>query len=365
MELVDRCLKEDIPAIAEIHTKVFGTAGDEPSEGLRSYYETVFLDSPWHDDELPSLVYRSEKGEVLGFLGVIARRMSFNGRSIRVAVPHRLMVAPDCSSPLAAMKMIKKFLAGPHDLVLGDGANDLGKKFMEGMGASISCLYSMNWLRPLRPFSYMRHILGKCRGLKSLAAVSWPMCLLLDSLARRIPGSPLRTVQTDDCTAIEIDSQSLLSCIREFSKQRALRPEYDADHMKWLWDFLKSNTQRGQLQGFEVRNQKDKRIGVYLYYLKSTRLAEVMLLSARDDSTDTVLKHLLNRASQSGAICVYGRVEPRFLQSFWDNNCLIKRGSWAVVHARDPEILNVINRGDASLSMLEGELWLASPQARL
>jgi hypothetical protein len=135
--------------------------------------------------------------------------------------------------------------------------------------------------------------------------------------------------------------------------------------MKWLWDFLTSNTQRGQLEGFEVRNKKDQRIGVYLYYLKSKRLMEVMLLLARNDSNDAVLTHLLNRALHSGAICVYGRVEPKFVQSFWDKNCLIKRGSWAVVHAKDPEILNVINRGDAILSALDGELWLRSPNDRL
>lgn len=361
MDRVDRCVKEDIPAIAKIHLKTFGNANDEPSEGLRSYYEMVLCNNPWYDEDISSLVYRSKEGNVEGFLGVITRRMNFKGKSIRVAVPHRLMVAPDCRSPLAAMKIIKRFLSGPQDLVLGDGANDLGRKFMEGMGATTSFLYSMNWLCLLRPCAYMRNVLGKYKGLKILAALSWPVCSLMDSLAQKIPHGPIRSKQPNDCKAIEMDSQSLLSCITEFSMQCSLRPEYNSDDIQWLWDFLSGNTQRGRLRGVEVLNGKGRRIGAYLYYLRSQKLIEVMLLLARADVTDIVFGHLLNHAFECGAVCVQGRMEPRFLQSFWGNNCLVKRGSWAVVHARDPEILNVINRGDAMLSALEGELWLRSP----
>ncbi len=362
MDQVDCCQKADIPAVAVIHQKTFGTASVEPSEGLKTYYETIIFNNPWVEEDLPSLVFRSKEGKVEGFLGIVTRRMNYKGKTIRVAIPHRLMVAPDCSSPMAAVKIIKRFLSGPQDLVLGDGANDLGRKFMEGMGATTSYLYSMDWLCLLRPCSYMRDVVGKYRGLKFLAGVSWPVCSLLDSIANKILNSPARSKKPGDCTAIEMDGQSLLSCIMEFSKQSPLHPEYNEGDFEWLWNFLKSNTHRGQLQGFEVHNDKGKRIGAYLYYLKSKKLIEVMLLLARRDSADTVFKLLLNHAIDLGAICLRGRMEPKFLQCFWHNNCLIKRGSWAVVHARDPEILNVINRGDAMLSALEGELWLRSPR---
>ena len=365
MSQVDRCVKEDIPAVARIHMKTFASADEKPTEGLKSYYETIFFDNPWYDEELPSLVFRSDAGNVEGFLGVLTRRMNFQGKSIRVAIPHRLMVAPDCSSPMAAMHIIKTFLAGPQDLVLGDGANDLGRKFMEGMGASTAYVYSMSWLFTLRPGSYMRSMLGRFGKLKLLAPLAWPMCSVLDSVARKVPQSPLRLEPPGDFTEIEMDCESVLSSIAEFSKPRALRPEYTTNEMKWLWDFLKSNTQRGQFRGFEVRNGKDKRIGTYLYYLTSKKVMEVMLFLARKDSTEILFSHLLYHALQNGAICVTGRVEPKLLQSIGIHKCLVKRGNWAVVHAKDPEIINVINRGEAMLSMLEGELWLRSPHDRL
>ena len=180
MSQVDRCVKEDIPAVARIHMKTFASKDEEPTEGLKTYYRTTFFDNPFCDPELPSLVFRSKEGKVEGFVGVITRRMNFKGKSIRVAIPHRLMVDPDCSSPMAAMKIIKRFLAGPQDLVLGDGANDLGRKFMEGMGAGTAYVYSMSWLFTLRPGSYIRSILGRFGKLRFLVPLAWPMCSLMD-----------------------------------------------------------------------------------------------------------------------------------------------------------------------------------------
>lgn len=361
MDRVDCCVKDDIPTVARIHLKIFGNPNEEPSEGLKSYYEMLLSGNPWCDEELPSLVYRSKDGMVEGFVGVITRRMNFKGKTIRVAIPHRLMVAPDCSSPMAVLKIIRRFLAGPQDLSLGDGANDLGKKFMEGNGATTSKIYSMNWLCFLRPFAVVRNMIGKYSVLRWLGAVSWPVCSLMDSIALNIPKSPIRPKQPDGCTTKEIDSQALLSCLGDFSKRRPLYPEYNAENIQWLWSFLESNTQRGQLRGYEVRNEKDKRVGVYLYYMNSKKLMEVMLLVAREDSHDLVFSQLMSHALDRGAIGVWGRMEPRFMQSMWDHHCFVKRGSWAVVHAKDPEILNVINRGDAILTALEGELWLRSP----
>jgi hypothetical protein len=365
MGQVDRCVEEDIPDVARIHVKIHDEADKEPSEGLKSYYREVFFHNPWCDSDFPSLVYRSKQGRVIGFQGVIPRRMNLNGKPVRVAIAHRLMVAPDSNSPLAAMKLEKVFLSGQQDLSISDGANDIGRKFMEGMGASTAYLYSMNWFRPLHPCCYIRSIFRKKGGLRLLATASWPVCYLIDSLVSNIPHSPLRSAQPQNCTALEMNGQLLFACISDFSKQRYLRPEYNSKAIEWLWDFLKANNKRGKLRGLEVHGAKGQRIGMYLYYLNSEKVVEVMLLLARDDSRDVVFKHLLYHARRQGAVCILGRLEPVFLKSLWDNNCLIKRGSWAIIHAKDPELISVINRGDAFMSTLEGELWLRSPRDKL
>ena len=135
--------------------------------------------------------------------------------------------------------------------------------------------------------------------------------------------------------------------------------------MKWIFGFLRSNKHHGTLNGFALHNKEKQLIGAYLYYLSSDKIGRVLFLAARDDSRNRVLKHLLHRTSHEGAICLFGRLEPRFLKAFWDCNCLIKRGSWALIHARNPDLSNIVNRGDAFISDLDGELWLRSPRDRL
>jgi len=362
MEQVDHCRREDISTVAGLHAKIFHGNNAPPSEQLKSYYTEVFFHNPWYDEELPSLVYRCEKGKVTGFIGVIPRLMSVNGNTVKVAVAHRLMVDPQGGTPLAAVKLVKRFFSGPQDLSLADGANDLGRKFWEGMGGSTAYVYSMNWIRPLKPCRYAMSLLKKNKYLRPLAVVSWPAGCLADALLSTIRSSPFHLKRPKNHTAVEIDCQLLLRCVMELSQDSHLRPVYNMETMQWLWNFLKSNKHRGRFEGAAVYDTNSSLAGIYLYYLNSRGICEVMLLNARNDCRDDLLRHLLTAASNQQAVCVSGRFEPKFTQSFWIEQCLIKRGSWALIHAKDARLLNIINRGDAHISPLEGELWLRSPR---
>jgi hypothetical protein len=116
MGQVDRCIPEDVPAVADLHTKLFFGPETASSDGLRNYYRTLFFDNPWYDDELPSLVYRTN-GRVTGFLGVVPRRMRLRQQPIRLVILHRLLVAPDVDSPMAISTCSGGIgvPAGPHD----------------------------------------------------------------------------------------------------------------------------------------------------------------------------------------------------------------------------------------------------------
>ena len=65
---------------------------DLSSAALPDYFEQVFFHSPWHDEELPPLVYQESDGRIIGFLGVVSRRMSLRDRPIRMAISFHLMV---------------------------------------------------------------------------------------------------------------------------------------------------------------------------------------------------------------------------------------------------------------------------------
>jgi len=356
MEQVDRCRKEDIPTIAKLHLRVYGNSGHKSTEQLESHYEMFLFANPWCDKEIPSLVFRSKEGRVDGFIGVVVRKMIYNGKLIRMAVPHDLMVAPDCGSPMAAILLIRKLLSGPQELVMGS-ANDSSKKLMEAMGVSTSYAYSMNWLSVLRPCSFMR---DKLEAKRRWAAALLSVCVGVDVLVSKARRASARAL-LKKYSGEEMDAQSLLHCVKELSKGYALYPDYSAEEIEWLWSYLGSTNQRGFLQGIQVRDKTGSCVGAYLYYFNTKKSLEIMFLGARDGSAQIVFRHLLDHASSLGAIRAEGRVEPRFVQSISDSGCFLKHRFWAILDAKNPEILNTINRGDALFSALDGEFVFHSP----
>ena len=350
--------------MADLHNRVFFRSVEPSSDGLRMYYRDMFFRNPWYQEDLPSLVYRAS-GRVMGFLGCVPRRMEVEGERIRVAVLHRLMVAPDVDSPLAAARLVQNLLAGRQDLTVADGANDNGRKILEGSGASISYLYSLNWVRPLRPCVFALEMLFKrLPRLASLGAVVKPAAKVGDALLRRANASPFR-LRMPASREVEIRGDLLLTGIEQFSGSHILRPTYDLRSVEWLLNTLRANKHRGEFGGIAIFNPYDQFIGLCLYYVNAARVVEIMLLAARDDSRDAVLRHVMCSTWRRGGIGLIGRLEPRFLPTFADHGCLMKCGDWALIHAKNEELVKMINGGDAFLSPLEGELWLRSPMDRL
>jgi len=364
MGQVDRCTPEDVPAVADLHAKRFFGSETASSDGLRNYYRTLFFDNPWYDDQLPPLVYRTN-GRVTGFLGVVPRRMQLGQQTLRLVILHRLLVAPDVDSPMAAFQLVREALAAPQDLMIADGANDKGRKILERSGASVSPIYSLKWLRPLRPAAFALNMLGKRRpSLGLIARTARPFGSLADAVACRLPASPFALAAPEtEGRALDIDT--LLAGLDEFSRGHTLRPQYDRSSLHWLLDVLKDNHHRGDFQSIGIFDADHRFIGLALYYLDAHNIAEVMLLASRDSTRDAVLQHLMYHAWRSGAVGLMGRFEPKFLQAFSNQDCLMKAGDWAFLHARDREIIHIVNQGEAFISTLEGELWMRSPMDRL
>ncbi|MCY2954884.1 MAG: hypothetical protein NTU53_23380 [Planctomycetota bacterium] len=328
------------------------------------YYKQVLFNNPWRDDDLPSLVYRTSDGSVSGFLGVIPRLMYHRERRIRVAVAHRLMVASGSQASYVAASLVRRFLSGRQDLSISDGANDAGKRIFEAAGAVTSLLYSLNWIRPLRFCRYGMHLLAKKWRPALIAAAVAPACGPLDwALSRFLNGS---FMQKDPQGIVSlIDDDSLLDCIDRFSKRRSLRPLYDCTTLRWMLNKLRANRERGDLRGFVIKSQDGTPMGSCLYYVRPDRSAEVLQLAAAGTSTIDIFGHLLRQAFNDGCVCLFGRLQPELAEYLWRHNCILKRGSWALVHAADREIINSIMCGDAFLSGLEAELWLDSPMNSL
>jgi len=358
MERIRPFVEGDIPRVADLHRRVFRTSAHS-SEQLQAqyarYFKQVFLNNPWYDERLPSLVCETAQGAIAGFLGVMPRWLSIKGQPIQAAVSSQYIVEPGPRSTVAALQLAKAFLAGPQDLSLADEASTAMRSLCERAGGSTALLYSLSWGRFLRPSQVVLSRFAKQRPLKPFALALRPLSRAVDGMAVRTPGSPFRQV-APSLSGGDLSPETLLACLSEFTHDRAVRPEYDVGSLKWLFDVLAQRSEHGLFQKTALRNTMGEIVGWYLYQLNGGGIAEVVQVGAKKDFIKPVLDHLFYHAWRHAAIALAGRLDPQLIQELSERSSVFHhRGQWVLVHSRIPELLHAIHRGDAFLTRLEGE----------
>ncbi|HEY6198072.1 MAG TPA: hypothetical protein VI231_05640 [Candidatus Binatia bacterium] len=357
MGTVRTFVEDDIPQVADLHRKVFQT-GDtlslELQRAYRSYLTRIFLRHPWRDQSgIASLVYEERPGEVAGFLGVVPRPMSLNGRPVRAAISSQFIVDPARRSTLAAIKLLQAFINGPQDLSIADEANDASRKLLESLGGSTALLYSLYWFRILQPAQFL---LSRAGGVpQSVARALFPVCRVVDAVTVRLPRSPLRR-SAPSVTGVDLGTADLLDCLSRVPRRCALRPEYNERSLDWLLRVLARNDEWGELRKVAVRTDGGEIAGWYIYIVAPNGLGEVLQIGAYDQTIKLVLDHLFDHAARHGAAALSGRFEPAFVQQFHEKYSMFHhRGHWLLLHSNNPELVQTIHRGSAFLTRLEGE----------
>lgn len=348
----------DVGEVSQLWARVFAPQAALSMRSLELYFEEVFLFSPWSHRGLPSLVYE-DNGEVVGFLGVLPRRMYFSGTPVRVAVASQLMIDPRKSMPFASLELLRRFFAGPQDLSFSDGANQAGQDLWECAGGSVAELYSPVWTRVLRPAQYSMSLCHGRRFFHPLPRALGPLCRAVDGVVNRMSSTPYRFPAPDQGTVEKIaDPGVLLDCVREFSANRTLRPEYDISSFRWLIGHAHEQKTHGDMQIEVVRGSNGENLGSYVYYIKPGGTAQMLQFAGKPRYRARVIEHLFYRAHQQGALAVSGQSEPAFVRHLARNHCIFTWSSGVLIHSRNERLLNAIYQGDAFLSRLEGEWWM-------
>jgi hypothetical protein len=341
--------ESDIPQLVELYRKVFlggHEASRERESAYREHFEQIFLRHPWVDEALPSLVYH-EDGKIIGCIGVMPHRMIWNRRPIRAAVIHHFMVDPARRGRLG-LRLLKSSMSGPQDLLFATEAGDSSRKIWEGLGGKTLALHGLRWTRALRPG---RYILARLQARRSLA----PLALALVPLGRAVDGALARRPAAPASCGEDLDEEIFLARLAEVSRERALRPDYDGSSLRWLLKKLAGMKEYGELRKVQVRNSERKIIGWYLYFLKPGGIGEVVQIAARGNDLEEVLDHLFYDGWRQGMAAVSGLLDPISMAAFRAKRCFFYGGSWVMVHSKDPDLLQTIDRGDAFLTRLEGE----------
>ncbi len=349
-----------IPEVAAMELKVFHGRARAAGPALQSYFEEIFFRNPWRDEALPSMVY-IHGDKIVGFLGVIPRRMIFRGRPVRVAVATQFMVDTSAYRGGAGLELIRRFFAGPQDLSLTDGATEAAHAVWTAAGARAAQLYSLQWARVLRPARHLRGLLlsrpHTARVLRAAARVGAPVCTMTDAALSSLPFRAFAAPRTEFASHAA-DAKGLFECAMEVGWREPLKPCYDPASFGWLLAQAAEARRHGLLRTAVVRAPGGAPAGWYAYFAKRGGEATVLQFGAAGRHFEEVFQALLRDAWECGSTAVSGQAIPRFLLNLSNQRCVFRySGNGVLAHSRDPELLGSILQGDAALSRLDGEWW--------
>ncbi len=356
MELIRPLHSDDIAPVAALFQKVFRHSNAPPSKSLISYFAEIYLNNPWRDNEINSLVYERD-GLIAGFLGAIPFPMKINDRHIRAVIGGNYMIDPEHPNPLAGVKILKKLLTGPQDITFSDTATGTARKIWEGLNSESVQLYSMQWLKILRPAQFALSMATRKTVLSPLALIAKPISFVADRSLALFPKSPFQ-LKESNVYSEELSVIQLLDAINRNAVRCSFKPDYSLQSLTWLINKAEEKNEYGPLRKMAVYSLQKKLIGWYLYYPNKNNLGHVLQIGAEIQTIDLVLTHLFKDALEHGSLALAGRIEPKFIQDFSSHHCIfMHRNSSLVVNSKDQEIINALHRGDAFFTRLEGEWW--------
>ena len=143
-------LPDDLDAVTALYEAVARSGSRNPAPGIREQFERTVLANPQADEEMPSLVYDDPAAGIVGFLGSHPRRLTFGERTLRMACSGQLVADPAASPGVGAL-LLRKYMSGPQDLTITDGATETVHGMWTSLGGKASSLASMGWTACSRP----------------------------------------------------------------------------------------------------------------------------------------------------------------------------------------------------------------------
>lgn len=342
--------ESDLEAICALDSRVYVEHRVTPER--TSSMKDVLFSHPWRTDKLPSLVYEDADGGIRGFLGIMPRRMTLNEKPLLAGISHRFMVDPEMRGSLAALGLMRTFLAGDHDLSITEPENEAARKIWLRYGGFAVESQSFQWTRPIRPAGWAAQFAPD--RLPALARqVVGGVAAGLDGVAGAV--GRVRQKQSSEHESEELRPETMAEVLETVSRRYAVRPVYDQRQLQWFLERLAAKRGRGTLRGRLIRVQSGEPGGYYLYYAKPGGTGLVVQMCARPDRIKTVWRHLVADAWRTGTVGLRGKYDA-VIAALADRTLLVKRARHTfLLHTRHIDVERAILRGEAFLTRLEGE----------
>ena len=340
--------RADLPTVAAL------LAANLPAwradDDLASSLAGTYLDAPWVDPDLPSLV-ASDGGRVVGFIGAQPRRFRYGDRALRGVCPSHLTVDPHSRSGATGALLFRRLLTSGQDFTFSDTANDEVVRMCRAFGGDLDHSRACDWMVVLRPARWMRTLAADVTLRRDPGADIPVGALPFKAIRRRraVPPPPPE-VRGEDAGPAAIAEQ-----LDAIGTGIRLRPEHDRPHLEHLFEEIDSTF--GGLTSRLVRREGSP-VGWYACVPLSCDVTRVLHVMAGEKHADAVLSELLGRAREAGAAVVSGRVEPHLTRALESRMPVVgfARRPWIQCH--DPELRAALGSSDAVLTQLDAEWFL-------
>jgi hypothetical protein len=350
--------REDLPGVCRLYERVVRSGSAHPPPQLTDYFARTLLDHPWVDPEIPSLVYEDADGEIVGFLGSHNRRVRLDGRPLRLACSGQLIADPGVRHRGVGALLCRRYLAGPQDVTITDGATDHVRRMWVGLGGQALAHAAVGWVRVIRPGATVRALLAE-RGDRRLSWAQHVAGPVVDGLlAVALRGRTGFAVAEPEGVGEPLGVEGLVGQIREVGRWLRLHVDYDAAYVEWLFRELEAVDVRGTPVRRLVRDRRGRVAGWYVYYLRRGAVAQVLQVAAPAGDVGLVLDHLVHHAAAAGAVALRGRVEPALVGELLARRCVLVRTEWALVHTKHQAVLAMLGSPKSLLTRLDGEWWM-------
>jgi len=346
--------RDDLPRVAALYEAVM-----RPDQAMRrphlvQEFERLVLDQPWADPEVPSLVL-AEGRRIRGFIASHVRRAHFDGEPLRLAYGGQFVTDEETSRKGLGALLLRRFMGGPQDLTLTDGATPVVQAMWERLGGDTVQLRSISWTRLLRPAGAVGGWALRRRGLFRTARAAAPALAVTDAALRplmrpRAAGS-LRETELEPATVVEA-----LAPLVEWAR---LVPDYDEPFLRWLFSEMAGVTERGTLVR-RALHREDELAGWYVAYLNPGGIGQVLQVAAARQYAGAVLDRLIEHAWSNGTAALQGRLEPLLFEPTAARRAVLRFSERVLVHSRDPEITRAVHAGEAYLTRMDGEWWVGT-----
>lgn len=350
----------DIPAVADMFQRILRKEKRPVPPALETYLGALFGDAARTDPELVSKVHLRDDGRVSGFLGVLPLPMEIAGRKIRAAVCGTFMVDAHEDDPFAGARLLRDVLSGPQDLSFSETSNDISTAMWRKMRARVMPDYSLEWLRVMRPASFMLEMASsRAAALRFLKPVVAPFDGILARGKETQSWAAYRPL-TDKADALadeDAAEEDLAKVILELLASFVLRPHWSEEALAAMLAHARRKANHGARVQRIVRTRSGKPVGLFIYYGDPGRIGRVAQIMAVPGQEGAVIDRLLKHAHERRMVAMRGRTQPALLDAMIGRKFAFVHASSTVVHCRDPELLQPFYTGTAFVNGLAGEGW--------